>query len=286
MVWLVLTGCGEKGNERVAVRFKGGSLTIEDLEAHRQMLEKQGTFKDNPERLTGEYVLDHAVNMEMIIAKGLKEELHLDPTIRAKIHGYMSDLFLKVMQDKLVPAIERDSFTEEEVKAYYDKNIENYRVKPLYRLKLIEHKDPGFLVSLKESIQSGKETFESAAKKHSSDESTKNKGGDTGSRGIDRYRPDWRVVIEPLTAGQISDPVKIGDHHYLFKVAEKTEPVQPSFEEKKAYVRNDLLFARYRDEWRKTYDKLKIEFDYEANEDVLHQFMGGECGHDHDHKGH
>jgi len=118
---------------------------------------------------------EHAVDMELLIAKGLKEKLHLDPGIRAEIHVFMADLFLKVLQERLVPRIDKDAFTEEEVRAYFEAHPETYR--------------------------------------------------------------------------------------------------EQDFEARKAYVRNDLLYARYREAWQVVYDKLKVEFDLEVQEENLSRFV-------------
>jgi hypothetical protein len=275
-----LPGCRQSGGDNVAARFKGGSLTVEDLDAHRRILSRQAPYRDNPERLTPELVFEHAVNMEMIIAKGLKEKLHLDPRIRAQIHGFMSDLFLKILQDKLVPEIDREQFTDEEVRAYFDEHIDSYRIPALYGVRIIRHADPEVLKDLRRKIEAGQETFEAAALEYSTDAQTREKGGYTGKRALKRYGPEWRTVIETLAVDDISAPVKIKDSHYLFQVVEKTEPQQPAFEEKKAYVRNDLLYARYREAWRQSYDRLKEEFDLDVEDHVLQQFIIGEDRHE------
>ncbi|MFW5936808.1 MAG: peptidylprolyl isomerase, partial [Desulfosalsimonas sp.] len=254
-----MTGCQRSADENVVATFENGSLTIEDLEAHRQILSRQDAYRENPERLTQEFVFEHAVNMEMIIAKGLKENLHLDPNIRARIHEFMSDLFLKIMQDKLVPKIDREDFTEEEVRSYFEDNIESYQIPPQYGVRMIRHDDSDFLEELRREINAEEKTFEDTALEFSMDEKTRQKGGYTGMRPLDRYRPDWRAAIEPLDVNEVSDTVSIKGDYYLFQVVEKTDPQTPDFEEKKAYVRNDLLYARYREAWRRTYDALKQE---------------------------
>ena len=86
----------------------------------------------------------------------------------------MADLFLKVLQERLVPQVDKQSFSEEELRAHFDAHPETYR-------------------------------------------------------------------------GQ-------------------------DFEARKAYVRNDLLYARYRDAWQEVYDKLKTEFDLEVREENLARF--------------
>ncbi|MBU2483055.1 MAG: hypothetical protein KJ760_18390, partial [Proteobacteria bacterium] len=48
-----------------------------------------------------------------------------------------------------------------------------------------------------------------------------------------------------------------------------------SFEEREAYIRNDLLYARYREEWAKTYERLKKEFKVEIHEKNLAAFIKG-----------
>jgi hypothetical protein len=132
-------------------------------------------FRNQPELLAPRNVFEHAVNMELLIAKGLKEELHLDPGIRAEIHGFMADLFLKVLQERMVPHIDKQAFTEEEVRAYFEAHPETYR-------------------------------------------------------------------------GQ-------------------------EFAARKAYVRNDLLYVRYREAWQAVYDKLKAEFELEVEEEKLARFL-------------
>jgi hypothetical protein len=171
-----LAGCDRSGAaDNVVARFDGGRLTVEDLEAHRRKMKMKPQFRKQPEMLAPQNVFEHAVNMELLIAKGLKEELHLDPRIRAEIHGFMADLFLKVLQERLVPRIDKDAFTEAEVRAYFEAHPETYR-------------------------------------------------------------------------GQ-------------------------DFQERKAYVRNDLLYARYREAWQQVYDKLKDEFDLEVQEENLARFV-------------
>jgi len=277
-----LAACQKNNADNVVARFKGGSLTIEDLDAHRQLLGRQASFRDKPEQLTPEFVFDHAVNMEMIIAKGLKEKLHLDPRVRVQIHGFMSDLFLKVLQEKLVPQIDKAQFTEEQVRAYFDEHIDSYRNPALYEVRLIRHADFGFLEELRRNIESGEQRFEDAAVAHSTDAASKANGGSIGRRSLARFRPQWRAVIAPLAVGAIAGPVQIKDSYYLFQTVAGTPPQEPDDEEKKAYVRNDLLYFHYRQAWQQAYDRLKKEFDLKVNDHALEHFTSGKDRHEHD----
>jgi hypothetical protein len=273
-----ISGCRPSVGDNVAAVFDGGVLTIEDLQEHRRIMMRKKVHRDNPGNLTPEFIFDHAVNMEMIIAKGLKEKLHLDPRIRAEIHGFMSDLFLNVMKDSLAPRIDRDKFTEEEVREYFDRNLDAYRPPARYGVRVIRHHDEAFLRELATQVASGEMSFETAARNYSTDEATRSTGGYVGPRPLNRYAPEWRKVISTLSLNDISPPVSVGDALYLFQVVEITEPPLPSFEEKKAYVRNDLLYARYREAWRQVYDELRDEFDLKVRDHALEKFLSQEDG--------
>ncbi|WP_319406541.1 peptidylprolyl isomerase [uncultured Desulfosarcina sp.] len=261
--------------ENVVARFDDGSITVEDLEAHLARLKKNSRFRDKPEMLTPAFVLEHAVNMEMIIAKGLKENLHRDPRIRAEIHDFMADLFLKVMQDNLVPEIDKADFSEDEIRAYFDAHPESYRTPARYDVKVIRADDSALLDEILKRIENGEITFEAAARQYSTDASTREKGGAVGTRPLNRFRPDWRETVAALAPVAVSTPTRIGDAWYLLKLERKTEAVPQDYEERKAYVRNDLLYARYRDAWEETYDRLKAEFSLEVDDEKLKPFLEG-----------
>jgi hypothetical protein len=265
-------GCGDTAKDNVAVSYTGGSLTVEDLEAHRQIMSRQRMFRDNPERLTPEFVTEHAVNMEMIIAKGLKEKLQQDPRLRAEIHGFMSDLFLKVMQEKLVPDIDGKAFTDAEVRDYYEKNKASYRTPVQYGVSIIKGKDADALARLRARIAAGELSFADAAARYSTDEKSRKSKGYIGLWALDRLPPGLRDDLEKMSLKQISDVKKSKDNFYLVQLLQKTEPHQYTFKEKAAYVRNDLLYSRYREEWRKTYEQLRKEFKVQENEAALKRF--------------
>jgi len=272
MFLIFCCGCSSDREENTIVRFEGGNITKEDLAAHYKKLKMESRYRNNPELLTPEFVFDHALNMEMIIAEGLKEKLHLDPWIRQEIHGFMSNLFLKVMQDRLVPKIDKESITEEEMKQFYEEHKDNYLKKALYSVNMVKINDRENAESIVSEIRENRITFEDAAKKYSTDKKSRNKGGFIGARSLSRFRGNWRPAIENLKLNKVSDPIKIDEDYYIFKLIKKTEPYQYTYEEKRAYIRNDVLYDKYRKEWEKTYERLKKEFEVKIDEERLKEF--------------
>ena len=79
LVAIFLAGCPEqKSGNNVLATYDGGSLTVEDVQAHYRKLKKNSRYRDKPEMLTPEYAFDHAVNMEMIISN---DRSTISPTI-------------------------------------------------------------------------------------------------------------------------------------------------------------------------------------------------------------
>lgn len=272
--FIFITGCSseKKGNE--VVSFEGGSLTVEDLEAHHNKLLKDKKFRNNPEMLTKEFILDHAINMEMIIAKGLKEKLHLNPVIRQELHSHMADLFLKVMQNDLISAIDRKSISDEEAKKFYQENPGLYQTKPMYSVSLIKVKEKAEAIEIRNKIIPGKkaktdkQTFEDAAAEYSIDKKSAANKGATGARSLNKFRPEWREHIKALVLNEISSPKEIKGFWYLFKLTHKSKPVQYKYEDKKQYIINDVLYAKYRDAWESAYKKLRNEFKLKITKSV------------------
>lgn len=266
-----LWGCTRKDD--AVARFKGGILTVQDLDAHYEKLKKSNVFRNKREELTPEFVFDHALNMEMIIARGLEEKLHLDPRIRAEIHGFMSDLFLKIMQDSLVPEIKKEEFTETQLKEFYQTHKESYTPPSLLSVRMIKTADESRAMEARRKIETRQMGFMEAAETYSTDSQTAGHGGDIGTRALEKFRPAWQEIIGTLEPDQLTGPHRIKDAWYLFELTAKTEPMVHSFEEKKAYIRNDLLYAKYREAWQDTYDRLKDQYKVKVDENRLAEFI-------------
>lgn len=271
VVLSVCCGC-DRQPENTLVRFKGGALTTADVEAHLESMKRKSQFRDRPETLTPEFVFHHALNMEMIIAKGLDEDLHNDPRIRDMIHEYMSDLFLKIMERKLITQIDRNTLTEEEMRQFYEEHKDQYQEKSKYALSAFTA-SPEQAREAAAAIKNGELDFAAAATKYAQDEESRKTGGKTGTRTLRLFQPSWRPVVEKLEVGVVSGPIELDGKTWLLRLERKTEPQQYSFEEKKEYIRNDVLYGRYRTQWDKVYDELKKQYDVKIDQKRLDAFF-------------
>ncbi len=94
------------------------------------------------------------------------------------------------------------------------------------------HTDADALAKIKQirsDIESGKITFEAAAKKYSEDEASALKGGDLGWLGsTDSLDPDFMKGMLALKEGQVSDPVKSRFGYHLIYAARSGNHATPA----------------------------------------------------------
>lgn len=271
LLTLGLVGCQKKDNDNVVAHFKGGVLTVEDLAAHRKSMQKMSQFRNKPELLTPQFVFQHALDMEMIITEGLEEELHHDPQIRNTLHQQMSNLFLKIMQDKLLTPVDRTAITEEEMLTFYNQHKEQYRKKAKYNV-LAFSVAPGQGDEIIKKIEEGLD-FREAARQYALKERERVTAGSTGGgRTLRRFQPSWRPIVEKLEENTPTGPVTLDGTDYLLLLEEKTEEYQYSYVDKKDFIRNDILYNAYQKQWQNIYAGLKEKYKVTINQERLDRF--------------
>ncbi len=263
---LFLWGCGAANPDEV-VRFKGGNLTVQDLTEHAKKLSTRKEYSGKPDALTDQAVLDHAVNMEMLIAEGLERNLHLDPRIRQEIHSFMSDLFLKILNEDLVPKIRPEDIGEEEIRAHYERFLDSsYKTPDKYSVSWLRSENREQIESIAAALAEGGVAFESVAG------TPDVQAGAHASLSLSEYPKELRNAIPSLSPGKSSVPVQSGKAWWILRL-DAIEPGQPmDFEKRKPYIRNDVLYAKYREAWQAAYESLRREHGVEISEQGMKKF--------------
>lgn len=152
--------------------------------------------------------------------------------------------------------------SEEDQKAYYEKNKENYNQAKLQIIlvgfssspakegekpKLSEDQALVKATDLVKQLKAGAD-FKKLVAENSDDAASKAKGGDFGTiRKSDQVPPELKTAIFSLKAGEFSEPVKQPNGFYIFRLAEYT--AQP-YEEVKPMMLSQLKDTKFQ-EWMK-----------------------------------
>jgi peptidyl-prolyl cis-trans isomerase C len=152
---------------------------------------------------------------------------------------------------------------DEDLKAFYEKNKENYTQAKLQVIlvnysaspakegekpKLSEDQAKAKADGLVKQLRAGAD-FKKLVSENSDDVASKAKGGDFGTiRRSDQIPDELKKAIFALKTGEFSEPVKQPNGFYIFKVAEYT--AQP-FDEVKSILTSQLRDQQFQ-EWLKT----------------------------------
>ncbi len=99
------------------------------------------------------------------------------------------------------------------------------------------------------------EDFNTLARQYSDDSQTKANGGDLGVRSLSELNPDTREIIEGLSIGAHSVPVKTTYGTHIFKIDSRTAPELGDAE--KDQIRIMLRQQKFQEEWQLYTDLLK-----------------------------
>lgn len=138
----------------------------------------------------------------------------------------------KLLGDKVQP-------TEEEIEQTYEQNKDRYATPEQVRAShiLVETKEEAEEIEMQ--LKEGADFAEIAAEKN--EDATKDRGGDLNFFGRGEMDPAFEEAAFKLAVGEISGPVQSSFGYHIIKVTDKKEATNPTFEEKKEEIREELI---------------------------------------------
>ncbi len=264
--------------DRVVAVVNGDIITLSELERQVQIQGERLGLPDDPV-IVAEFrgqilqgMVDNALILQVADQRGLRvpdryfdewkqatmEEMNLpdeEEFIRqVELQGTtMEELKQQFFEGVLIQEIrrqdieERVRISEPEIEQRYRENVDDYSRPPEVRLReLVIHIGEAGEAQARERIaearrliESGTD-FEEVAKVRSESESAES-GGVLGLFEVRELDESFRSVVEGLEAGQMSEPLRIGESLYLLRVDERTEGSTIPLDE----VRNQIAEALY-----------------------------------------
>lgn len=143
----------------------------------------------------------------------------------------------------------KNPITEEAIKQYFDSNKESLAVPEEVKASHILVETEELAKEVKAKITAG-EDFAELAKQYSTDQNTKELGGDLGFFKKGEMEKAFEEVAFSSNVGLVSNPVKTDYGYHIIKVDDKKEAKEATFEESKDKIKDTLLE-----------EKLATEFD-------------------------
>lgn len=186
------------------------------------------------------------------------EEQKLDETDEYKEHIKMIryDLLQQMAIRNLFAGIE---ITEDEKKAYYEENKEQFMTPPSCDASHILVDDEEKCQKIKEEIESGAKTFEEAAKEYSTCPSAE-RGGNLGVFGRGQMVAEFDTVAFNEEIGKVTGPVKTQFGYHLILVNKRDNGTQTPYDVAAPQVQEALLNEKRQAVFAEKVTELKAKY--------------------------
>lgn len=184
--------------------------------------------------------------------------------------GYTDETFKKFIENQVISQKATDyifkdiKISDEDVKAEYEKNKENYGEANVSHILIA---DENKAKEIRERAANG-EDFAELAKEFSEDPGSKDKGGDYGviPYNSDKYVKEFVDGFKTLKEGEISQPVKSQFGYHIIKA---TNVKTYGFDDVKDQIKSELETAEKNEAYKKTMEEWKNEIKIKTYEDKI-----------------
>lgn len=223
---------------------------IIELEAKKEKItisdkEKEEELKDLKESYGGEEGFKAALEQSGVTEAGIAEDI---------------EKYLKT-EKLLEPRID---LKEEEIKAYFDENKDQFAQQEQVKASHILVEDEAAAKEVKSKLDKG-EDFADLAKEYSTDASNAESGGELGYFGKGEMEAAFEEAAFSLKANEISAPVKTDYGYHIIKVEDKKEAKEAVYEDSKEAAKKALFDERMQTEYYNWLEEKKEEYKIEKN---------------------
>jgi foldase protein PrsA len=159
----------------------------------------------------------------------------------------------------LEPQIE---ITDEELQTYFEENKDSFGEAEQVKASHILVADEATANEIKQKLADGAD-FAELAKEYSTDEGTKENGGELGFFAKGTMVTEFDDVAFTLPVNEISDPVKTDYGYHIIKVEEKKEAKEANFDDSKAEIKETLIEQKLETEYSTWLEEKKQDYDIE-----------------------
>jgi foldase protein PrsA len=152
--------------------------------------------------------------------------------------------------------------TDEELKTYFDENKDSLGEAEQVKASHILVEDEATAKEIKQKLVDGAD-FAELAREYSTDEGSKENGGELGYFPRGTMVTEFEDVAFSLPVNEISEPVKSDYGYHIIKVEEKKEAKEANFDDSMAAIRETLIDEKMESEYTSWLEEKKKDYDIE-----------------------
>ena len=205
-------------SEKVLATVAGQPITEEELQAFlNNVPREQQPYINNPK--FREQSLEQLISLHLFAQLGEDMKLEETEDFRKILENAKKDILAQLAMRETMKGVE---VSDEEVKAFYDANSEQFKKGATVSAKHILTDAEDKCQTILDSILNGEKTFEDAAKEFSTCPSGA-RGGDLGQFGRGQMVKEFEDVAFAAEIGEVKRRVKTQFGYHLIKVENKRE---------------------------------------------------------------
>jgi hypothetical protein len=197
------------------------------------------------------------VNQMVVVEEAKERGYEDDPVVRAAFETNRRDVIWRSYYNDAV--VQKVKVRDSEVRELYNKIIDQYH------LAQIVVAEESLATYLKSELKKGSSFEELLA--YSLD--TMSENGDIGTFSVISIPPEIMKVLKNVKVGGVSEPVKFGEYYMVFKVVDHSIADQPTYDEVKENIKNNLWQEKAREAGEEYYTKLIEKAQVEYNPEGL-----------------
>jgi len=248
----------------VIASYQDRTLTSDDVSREFERLPAPSrTYLAAPDRKR--QFVENLVMNDLLYEEGQKQGYDKDPEIEHQVTDLRKRLVVqRVMRQYQTPP----SVTDDQVRAYYDKNLALYSTTQIHASHILV-KDEDSARQILAEVKANPDRFADIAREKSTDAISAKKGGDLGTFGAGRMVPEFEKVAFALKPGEISDVVKTQYGYHIIMVTERKEGEPKPFDQVKEQIRATLRNRALQDQVQGHFDQLKKDAHLKINDEAL-----------------
>ena len=226
-----------KAEDRVVATVNGVQITESQLnpliEEFRQRSQKTVVKPDDKNQ-----ILKGMIRRTLILQQKEASDLRKEKKIVERVKDFENGLVVATFLERHVG--QKLTVTEEEIKEYYEKNLQKFSSPPKVKARHILLRDRKEAEKVLAKLKKG-EDFSQLAKEYSIDLPMAKEGGAMGTIEKGKGLPELEKVLFVLKVGEISDIVETRYGFHILTVDEIITTQYRPFEEVKESIRKGLL---------------------------------------------
>ena len=242
-------------NEITVLASVGGkNITSADVEEFIRGMGPRGEQYRSPEGQS--IILEQLINQKLFLLEAQRGLYEAEPAFKAQLQRVKENLLAGYAMEKALSAVK---VTDAEIEKFYEENKDRLGGGETVRASHILVDSEEKANALKEEIESGKITFEDAARRDSSCPS-KEEGGNLGEFGRGQMVKEFDDACFSMNVGELRGPVKTQFGYHLIRLDAKNEAKTPALADVKEEIRTKLLSDKQNAAYRSKVNQLKIVY--------------------------